>query len=202
MNMRNLHYYALTIISYQNIAGPRRKVSDVVWVVYEYSRRRDDCGEDGWGWGRLRGGREKRLSTLCPWHEYICADIHAVRFIFSWCSSSRTLCARARVCGICVRMCSPSFDVVPHVRAPAFNATWPYNSNVETPLTGTRIPDITFTHVIPHQFLETKATNIWWREWTRCGLVDEVRASISPGPASNFLLLPFVPFPLFLLIYR
>lgn len=44
--------------------------------------------------------------------------------------------------------------------SPAFNAAWPYNSNVETPLTGTRIPDITFTHVIPHQFLETKAANI------------------------------------------
>lgn len=100
----------------------------------------------------------------------------------------------------CERVCTSLFR--PHVRAPAFNAAWPYNSNVETPLTGTRIPDITFTHVIPHQFLETKAANIWWRERARCGLVDEVRASISPGPASNFLLLPFVPFPLFLLISR
>lgn len=34
--MHDLHYYTVAIISYQSIAGPRRKVSDIVWVVYEY----------------------------------------------------------------------------------------------------------------------------------------------------------------------
>lgn len=166
--MRDLHYYALAIISYQNIAGPRCKVSDIVWVVYEYPRRRDDCGKDGLkGWESQKGGgwsEERRLSTLCPRHAYIRhADIHAVRFIFSWCSS-RTLHVYTRLwVYVGIRVVPLSTCSSARVQ----RAAWPYNSNVETPLTGTRIPDITFTHVIPHQFLETKAANVWWREWDR-----------------------------------
>lgn len=130
-------------------------------------------------------------STRVYTHRYTCDLLHILVMLFF----SHPLCVYTRLWIICVWSLFR-----PHVRAPAFNAAWPYNSNVETPLTGTRILDITFTHVIPHQFLETKAANIWWREQTRCGLVDEVRASILPGPASNFLLLPFVPS--FLLISR
>lgn len=145
------------------------------------------------GTKRVVGGGVYQPSVL---DTHIYADIHAVRFIFSRCSSSRVPYVYMSLwLYVCVVPLSTSCSSA-HVQA------WPYNSNVETPLTGTRIPDITFTHVIPHQFLETKAVNIWWREWARCGLVDEVRASISPGPASNFLLLPFVPFPPFLLISR
>lgn len=36
MNMHDFHYYVVAIISYHNIVGSRHKVSDIVWVVYEY----------------------------------------------------------------------------------------------------------------------------------------------------------------------
>lgn len=110
-NMSDLHYYALAIISYQNIAGPRCKVSDVVWVVYEYRDGEMIAGKTVRGEEEQRGDRERRLSNLCPRHAYICANIHAVRFIFSWCSSSRTI----RMCtSACERVCTcgPSFDLM------------------------------------------------------------------------------------------
>lgn len=170
--MSDLHYYALAIISYQNIARLRCKVSDVVWVVYEY-RDGEMIAEETEGWSG-----EAFIKPLSPTRvytcKYTCSPLHILVILFF----SHPSCVYKPL-----RACMYVWSLFrPHVRTPAFNAAWPYNSNVETPLTGTRIPDITFTHVIPHQFLETKAANIWRREWARCGLVDEVRASISPGP--------------------
>lgn len=123
--------------------------------------RQRGVGGGGWWWW----SEERRLSTLCPRHAYIYAQIYMRSASYSRDALllAPSMYTRARE-PMCTYVWSHSR---PHVRAPAFNAARPYNSNVETPLTGTRIPDITFTHVIPHQFLETKAANVWWREWDR-----------------------------------
>lgn len=68
----------------------------------------------------------------------------------------------------------------------------------ETPLTGTGIADITFIHMIPHQFLETKAGEYMTLEQLVAVVVGRapMRASISPGMAVIFyFFLPcLVPF--------
>lgn len=104
--------------------------------------------EDLLGGGRVVAG-ERRLSTLCRRHAHIRADIHAVRFIFSRRSSCRTF---SRTLWSLFRPCSRAHSRL--TRPSLIIQTW------GTPLTGTHIPDITFTHVILHQFLETKAANV------------------------------------------
>lgn len=159
-NMRDLHYYALAIISYQSIAGPRRKVSDIVWVVYEYPRRRDDCGKDVWGWGRQRWpGREVFINPLSPTRVYTRRYTWSPLYILVMLFFSHPLCTHTRLWTVRVPL-STSRSSARVQRRPGLI------TQTRGPLwLVTRIPDITFTHVIPHQFLETKAANAWRREW-------------------------------------
>lgn len=118
-NMRDLHYYAFAIISYQNIAGLRCKVSNIVWVVYEYPRRRDDCGEDGCEGDREGWSEEAFINPLSPTRVYIRADVHTysplhilAMFFFSHPLYVYT-CLRTCICTcMCVRVCGPSFDLM------------------------------------------------------------------------------------------
>lgn len=139
VNVCNFHSYPVAIIPYQSSNGSRCKLSDVVWVVYEYR----DAGmivavaEDDWGrWRRCRwkrrGGTSGRLSTLCPWQACIQTESMYRR-------SSRRRDSR---------------DTLMHGIEPV----WRYNSNANTPLTSTATADITFIHVILHRFFETKGT--------------------------------------------
>lgn len=128
--IRDLHYYAAAIISYRSIAGRRREVSDIVWVVYEYCDGEMIARED---W--VEGGRG-RLSFLCRRHAHIRSDIH-VRFIFFLSHFlPLTLRSLSDLALERTRLTHPGLII----------QTW---GTPPPPLTGTRIPDITFTYVMP-----------------------------------------------------
>lgn len=125
------------------------KVSDVVWVVYEYR----DTGvsvtvEDDWG--RLDASENAGVVPGSVYQPsvpdkrayrrgiYTNADLSSASQIFLYCAATSSW-------GVITQM--------PRL-------LW---------LVRTRTTDITFIHVIPHQLLETKAKHIWRFETTERG---------------------------------